>query len=333
MRLLPLLLLCACVSKGTYEVAQVQLRATREALNARDAAARRAEEEAREREDALKTRLAELESRVALQRTHQTELEQEIHALSHRLAEHALHDRVACPPCTSDATSEEEPTTEQLARRAHVDATLEEVAEALAHRARERLEASEREVRHQHVQTSFADLVDRDLVSIERHPRGTMVRILVAKLYNENSTTLSPLGTTLVRELARSCEDLRDHRLEIVGHTDDLPFSSITLPSSWELGFAYAAGLVRTLEEFGCPLHMTAGSAAATEPLVEPVDAEARRLNRRVELLFVPRLVELPPARRAHPPHPAHPPDTEEGGASPNTERPAEGPSGAAQPR
>ncbi|MCA9573306.1 MAG: hypothetical protein KC656_35965, partial [Myxococcales bacterium] len=237
--------------------------------------------------------------------SHQSELEAAIAQLSGELAEHALLDQAECPELPAGT----EPTPACAARAAHIDATLAEVTDALAARSRQKLRASERAHEHQRVLEAFESLVDDELAFVDVHPEGSVVRILVAKLYNENTTTLSPLGISIVERVASALDGLRDHHLDVIGHTDDVSVSSVTLPSNWELGFAYAVGVVRMLEDLGVTLDTHASSRAGNDPLLPPVDAEARRMNRRVELVLTPLEIELPVTETPHGPHPLTPPD------------------------
>jgi flagellar motor protein MotB len=293
-----LALLTACVPKGRYEVAQIQLGATRAALNAREAASREALEAAREREEALAVRVAETASQIAVQQEHVAELEAEVDRLARSNAEHVLRAAEVCLLPAGSPEEPVEPVDEALApiyvKRAHIEASLDDVAEALAARAREELAVIERQHKHDAVVTAFAPLVEADRATVLQTDEGSVVRILVAKLYNENRTSLSPLGLEVLRTTTKALAELRDHDVTVVGHTDDVPYNSAQLPSNWELGFAYAAGVLRTLKDMGVTLPLVAGSRAGEEPAVPGTTPEARRLNRRVELVLVPREVELP---------------------------------------
>lgn len=303
MRILLLLpLLASCVTKGRFEVSQIQLDATRAALSTRDAEARRAAEAARGREDALEGRIGELETSLQVQQVHQDELTAEVERLTSALAEHTLRGQTECPPLPEPPPPPEgepppdpvEEAPDVTERRLHVAASLETVRDALDARARARLIAAERNTLHTQVEDAFQSLTDDELAFIDPREEGTVVRFLVAKLYNENQTTLSPLGIELVDRMAVALRQLPAHRLVVVGHTDDRAVHSLVHPSNWELAFAYAAGVVRSLKDAAIPMEMSAESRAGEDPLVPPIDAEARRLNRRVELLLIPKTIELP---------------------------------------
>jgi len=72
----------------------------------------------------------------------------------------------------------------------------------------------------------------------------------------------------------------------VLGHTDDTPTSSAMFPSNWELSSARAAAVVRhlvgnyRLDES----RFTVVGKGHTDPLMIPVNATARKKNRRVEL-------------------------------------------------
>lgn len=292
MRLLMLgLLVGGCVPKGRYEVAQIQLGATRTALSAREAASRSALDEAREREALLQTRVAEVEELIAVQNEHALELEAEVDRLAAVNAEHVLADQAEC---VVDPDVELAPDDPVGLRRTHVDAALNDVVAALAERARTRMVVVERQRKHESVMAAFAKLVEDGRLEVVQTDDGSMVRLLVAKLYNENRTSVSPLGLAILRDVSAALQKLQDHDVTIVGHTDDVPYNSALLHSNWELGFAYAAGVLRTLRDMGTTLPLVAGSRAETDPVVPFTDAESRRLNRRVELYLVPRVLALP---------------------------------------
>ncbi len=318
-----------CVAKGRYELAVVQLEATRAALSQRDADARKRFDDAQDRVDDLEAKLAETQAAARSQESHLHEVESELDRASVALAEQIVKGAVECPPLPEpiecpevdpDAseepedpedpedpeeseTPEPEPDSEEVTqRRALVKASLQDVANALRTKHRLELGRSEADSRHARVVEAFQPLIRDELVVVERiegpaeRPADvtSVVRILVAKLYNENQTTLSPLGLSIVERLTPILAELPDYELHVVGHTDDIAKSSTRLPSNWERGFAYASGLVRPLRAAGVDLPMTAASRAGTDPITEPVDAESRRLNRRVELQLTARIIELP---------------------------------------
>lgn len=294
-----LLALASCVPKGKHEIVQIQLDATRVALATR-------ESDLQQEIDSDNGRIAALEEEVSDRQVQLDALAARIDGLeaaldeaARREAEHVAVDQVACrEPEPVEPEPGVRPRPKPIPevpvgptpadRRAHVDASVERMAEAVADAARRDARRANRAARHEAVVAAFQELVDDGLAEVVETDDGTVVRVLVAKLFNENRTSLSPLGEQLVERLATALNALADHTVRIDGHTDDQPVHSAEHPSNWELGFAYAVGVLRGLEEHGIPQDPVVASMAGARP-VDPSDSdEARRLNRRVELVLVP---------------------------------------------
>lgn len=82
-------------------------------------------------------------------------------------------------------------------------------------------------------------------------------------------------------------------KLEIQGHTDDIPISTVQFPSNWELSAVRATSVLRFLVDGGLPpTRVSATGYGDSMPLV-PNSSEANRAtNRRIE--FVLERMELP---------------------------------------
>ena len=66
----------------------------------------------------------------------------------------------------------------------------------------------------------------------------------------EIRSDMIPVVSKLAKVLRR---DAQGFRIIIEGHTDDVPISSSTFPSNWELSSARAGTVVRLFESFGIP--------------------------------------------------------------------------------
>lgn len=77
-----------------------------------------------------------------------------------------------------------------------------------------------------------------------------------------------------------------DFRIIVEGHTDDVPISTVTYRSNWELSAARAASFVSYLEEHGVdPEHLVVHGYGPNRP-VAPNDTQANRArNRRIEIM------------------------------------------------
>lgn len=75
--------------------------------------------------------------------------------------------------------------------------------------------------------------------------------------------------------------------VDVEGHTDDVPISTVAYPSNWELSAARAGRAVRYMTEKGVPpMRLRAIGHADSVPISNERTTEGRSRNRRVEFLF-----------------------------------------------
>lgn len=269
MRIAFALLLAGCVPKGRYELVDVQLQATRTAL---EASGVRCQDDLRASEERVGTCTDEIAQR-------QAQLDALTAALEATRAEVAALQAAEAARLAAASVPEASP-------EAGPQAVLPEaVAEALALASERRRADALVATGQARVASLFAPLAEKG-VTVRSIPGGSVVTLPVAKLFNEERTSLSPLGIAILEQAAAALRELADHQLEVRAHTDGQPFHSIEHASAWELGFAWAMGVQRNLNEFGIPMRPTASCFGGTQRLDPGDSPEARKANRRVELVL-----------------------------------------------
>lgn len=282
------LLLAGCVPKARHELVEVQLDATRKALVTRERDQLAELQQAQAEIEALRREIVERQVQLDALSLRLEGLQAELRDAAATEAEHVALDLLGASLRECPAAGETSDPEELARLREHVNRSIAEMTDAVAAARRRATRAAERDARHAAVVSAFAPLVDEGLVEVVRVDGSSVARLLVAKLYNENRTTLSPLGEALIARVGDALKSLPDHGLRVHGHTDASPQHSTTYASNWELGFAYAMGVIRGLEEQGVPQVPVAASLAGTDPVADDDTAEGRRLNRRVELWLMP---------------------------------------------
>jgi len=253
-----LVLLLSCVTKGAHEVVEVQLDATRTALSAKNASCY---EEVRDREVRL---LARDDALGVLQDKHD------------RLSERHEQQRIELERTRAELSSEIAPET------------AERVQTALAVLADREL-AFASQLEHFEVwKERLASLEEQDRLTVVQRGPDVIVRIPTIQVFNEGRVSVSPRGEVLLVALSEAMADISRDRLLIVAHTDNRPYHSATYASSWELGFAQAMTIVRTLQSEDGGDQIIASSAAGTMPLVDGDDEDSRKQNRRLEIVIRP---------------------------------------------
>ena len=115
-------------------------------------------------------------------------------------------------------------------------------------------------------------------------------------LFASGSTTVDRRGETALRELAKVLERNPDINIMIEGHTDDVPLRSSSAPrDNWDLSVLRATAIVRILMNHGNiqPQRFIAAGRGEHMPIDPARTTEARRKNRRTEIILTPKLDAL----------------------------------------
>lgn len=117
-------------------------------------------------------------------------------------------------------------------------------------------------------------------------------------LFASGSTSIEKKGEEALRELAKVLVKNKDINILVEGHTDNVPISG-TLSSgardNWELSVLRATSVVKIIlsgSEIE-PSRLTAAGRGSYQPIDLANTAEARKKNRRTEIILSPKLDEL----------------------------------------
>ena len=114
-----------------------------------------------------------------------------------------------------------------------------------------------------------------------------------ADLQDEAVSTLAEVATILAEQKMP---------IEVDGHTDNLPISTLQFPSNWELSSARASSVVRLFIEQGISANLLKATGYADNfPLLPNDTAEGRARNRRVAVTVLAPEVENATAAAATP--------------------------------
>ncbi len=117
-------------------------------------------------------------------------------------------------------------------------------------------------------------------------------------LFASGSTSIEKKGEEALHELAKVLVNNKDINILVEGHTDNVPISG-TLPSgardNWELSVLRATSVVKIiLAGSGIePARLTAAGRGPYKPIDIANTADARKKNRRTEIILSPKLDEL----------------------------------------
>ncbi len=287
-----LLALAGCISKGDYELVQVQLDATRTALSAKNASCY-------EEMEVRDAQVADLERELEAARGRLEGLDER----HQQLLEEVESTRAALAELITTCTPPEEPKPPPRRRRPKVEepeeplpplvqATVDEVQEALALRSRSLYEREQDRQAHQAWTVAFAPMLAEGRLSLHLSQGQTMVRVPTVQIFNEGRVSVSPRGELLLEAMAQALAGSEGMHIQVAAHTDDMPVHTAEHNSSWELCFDQALVVVRSLEQAGVPAQLSAASFAGQQPISSNDDDEGRKRNRRIELTLTPKVGE-----------------------------------------
>ena len=181
---------------------------------------------------------------------------------------------------------------EASAKREGLSAELDRLSAELDRLAREKSESEER------LQTTYDSLISnlkseirQKEVTIDKYKDQVKIKFVDRILFDTGSTVINSQGREVLSKILASLAQVRDKRIYIVGHTDNVPIGkelTDRFPTNWELSSARAAAVVRFLVERGRldPKLLAPVGRSYLEPLADNKAPAGRAENRRVEIVI-----------------------------------------------
>jgi chemotaxis protein MotB len=148
---------------------------------------------------------------------------------------------------------------------------------------------------HNSISTALRGFEGKGLSVHERNGK-VYVSLEEQLLFQTGSTVVDPNGIRALKDLAKALEANSDINIMIEGHTDDVPvIPGARMHDNWDLSVLRATSIVRILLEGSTidPQRLMVAGRGEHIPLVAGKTADARRSNRRTEIILTPRLDEL----------------------------------------
>lgn len=141
----------------------------------------------------------------------------------------------------------------------------------------------------------FRDMIDAGKLKVEIR-RGQMVVDLPAEvLFPSGRAQLTKPGRAAIDKVAAILRKMPGRRFTVAGHTDTWKTTGTDYKSNWELSAARAVSVVKAMVEAGFDAKNVSASGFGEFDPVAPNDTEeGKQKNRRIEIILVPDLSELP---------------------------------------
>lgn len=223
-----------------------------------------------------KERIAELEGLVEAANKRIAEKKAEIKELETRIAE----------------------LSGELKLYADVKGDLEKALEAskseLAELRKARAQAEARAAQYRELTAKLAAMVRSGKLTVKIRNGKMVIQLPGDVLFGPGKVKLEDDGQQALAEVAEILKGFERQYL-IAGHTDNIPVKSGRFSSNWELSTARAVEVVTFLQEKGVPPDkLAAAGYGEFDPVASNETKESRALNRRIEIILMPNLDELP---------------------------------------
>lgn len=182
-----------------------------------------------------------------------------------------------------------------LKDRSRLKDSVQDMSLALAQQRKRQIETEKRIAEYRDMLLRFRALIDAGKLNVQIDDGRMVLALPTDILFATGSSRLSDDGKKAIQEVGKILATFTDKEFQIEGHTDDVPISTDTYPSNWELASARAITVVKSLETAGVsPKQLSAASFGEYKPEVENTDERARTQNRRIEIVILPDLSNLP---------------------------------------
>ncbi|MFT5681538.1 MAG: chemotaxis protein MotB [Myxococcota bacterium] len=182
-----------------------------------------------------------------------------------------------------------------LKDRSRLKSSVEEMESALNDLSLRKRIAEERVTQYQDLLGRFQSLIDAGKLSVSIVDGRMVVQLATDILFGSGSAELSKDGAVALTEVAGILASIPDRRYQIEGHTDNVPIATAQYPSNWELASARSIVVLKAMLTAGLSGdRVSASSFADTRPVAANDSKTGRTANRRIEIVVVPDLSQLP---------------------------------------
>jgi chemotaxis protein MotB len=145
------------------------------------------------------------------------------------------------------------------------------------------------------LQEKFRALVDTGKLQIAFRNGQMTLKLPSGILFPSASAELSKPGQVALGEVVKILLQFKDRRFVVAGHTDNQPIKTRAFANNWYLSTARANSVVQyMIKEAFPPGNLAAAGYGEFDPVAKNDTDQARELNRRIEIILVPNLEELP---------------------------------------
>jgi chemotaxis protein MotB len=196
----------------------------------------------------------------------------------------------------------DETTKNKEAELGKVQGEKAETEKELAELRRQKEAAEKRIAAYKAMQDKFRALVDTGKLQVVFRNGQMTIKLPSGILFPSGSADLSKGGQAALADVVKILLEFKDRRFMVAGHTDDQPIKTMQFPNNWYLSTARANSVVQFMIKQGFPPKaLGAAGYGEFDPVADNKTEPGREQNRRIEIILLPNLEELPSLTGAPP--------------------------------
>lgn len=142
----------------------------------------------------------------------------------------------------------------------------------------------------------FKSMIDAGKLQVEIRGGLMLVKLPDNILFDPGKTDLKAAGQEAIKQVTQILAGIEGRKFQVTGHTDNVPIKSGKFKSNWELSTQRAVEVVKFMAGNGMDQkRLSAAGYADTLPVAANAGDDGRRQNRRIEIVVVPNIEDLPP--------------------------------------
>jgi chemotaxis protein MotB len=197
--------------------------------------------------------------------------------------------------CEQERTALAAKQKEIDAHLAQMEANLSASRVELEQLRKERAEADRMLAAFKDATEKLKAMIDAGTLEVTMRNGAMVVRLPAEVLFPSGSAELSEKGQIAVIEVGVILKQFPDRRFLVVGHTDDVPLKSAQYRNNYELSTARAVTVTEFLVKAGMqPKRLIAAGHGEHDPVADNKSPAGRQKNRRIEIVLLPTIDELP---------------------------------------
>jgi chemotaxis protein MotB len=181
------------------------------------------------------------------------------------------------------------------AQTADLTKNLNSTAQELDSLRKQKAEAEKRYAAQRALTERFRKMIDSGKIKISLRGGRMIMNLPSGVLFASGKADLSPEGKGVLTEVASVLKEFPDRKFVIAGHTDNAPLRGSKLKDNWELSTTRALTVTKFLVAAGvAPTALSAAGYGEFDPIADNKDDAGKQENRRIEIILVPNIEELP---------------------------------------